>query len=202
MDLGLVVIVGVVAVGLIVLLGRKDTKPTPTPQPTPEPAPLPAAPKFLGFLFLKDVYDEGERLTLNTGEECHGVGPNCNAQSHGIVDNGTGPYKVKIRAMRADNGEGMPVYGYDGGPRVDGNWVDSGFFDIYLLAKRPYGQIGTGMPCNEFIPRDCDPAPVPAPAPAPARSVGVVVECVVMNAAGMTSAAYRQTVKVQLSACH
>jgi len=207
MDLGLVVIVGFVAVGLIVLLGRKDAKPQPqpVPQPVPGPAPLPAPPKVMGFLFLKDVYQEGEPMTVNTVEECHGDGAGCSAQSHGIVDNGTGPYKVKMRAMRADTGAAMPVYVHDGGPRVDGNWVDSGFFDIYLLSKRPYNQIGTGMPCNEFIPRvegkACDTVPTPAPAPVPGKNIGVVIECAVMNAAGATAAAYRQTVQVQQSVC-
>jgi hypothetical protein len=208
------VIVLVVLVGGYVMYrrGAKSNAP-PTPGPTP-PQPIPPAPTYHGFLSLKPVYDEGERLILQTTRQVVGC---LNAVvAYGIEDNATGPYGVMLRAWRADTRESMPVYVHDGGPQCDGLFVDSGVFDVYLLAKRPYNAVGSSVGCNVFVPyenklvpyapsvaKGCNPPqPNPGPVtPATGTQVAVVIEVTPMNRFGRTSGPYEQTVIVNLSPC-
>lgn len=208
-------IIGGIALTAVLRAASKPSKPTggiPLP-PGGVVVPKRPAPKFLGFLFLKDLYGEGERITVCAGPGFHGSGGDCNAQSHGIVDNGSGPYEVMLRVFRDTDRAEVPVYGYDGGPRCEGKWMPSGtFFDVYALGKRPYDVIGSLLNCNLFVPLDakdtkksvkagCGPTPVPTPEPVPEGVVGMVFHLTIRNADGVEGLAWLQAVEVLPSAC-
>lgn len=173
----LLVLAGIGALALICAALRVPSssnppKPqTPTPIKPDDPIILPAAqpaPKFRGFNFLKPIYDFGERIPLNPGEEAHGDAENCSAPSHGIADNDTGPYDVKVRAFvkRAENGTvtllQMPVYNEDTGENVSGRWIKTeqspngkwGWkrLVLYALGQKPWKQTGSLVNCGEFVP--------------------------------------------------
>ena len=185
--------------------------------PSEPVAELPPAPKFLGFLFLRPYYQKGERITLNTGPETHGCDPSkpspWERQTHGIVDNGSGPYSVALKVWDQLSGAVVPVYKYDGGPRCDGEVVPSGFFDVYALAARSYSAVGSLVNCNEFVPlyddenearpRFCGPRPCPVgPTPtAPGQLTPMVIELQIRNRFGVTGAPWRQVVDVEPSTC-
>jgi hypothetical protein len=114
------------------------------------------APKWYGFLWIKDAFDEGERIILalwvNKPTDLGTAGP-CAVQ-RGLVDNGTGPYKVRVEALRGSDGARVPVYAGDTGPRCDGEWIDPGEIVVYANGVRPYGAIGSLTGCNKFVPLD------------------------------------------------
>jgi hypothetical protein len=131
------------------------------------------APPFFGFL-LNAAYDEGERFAIACWPQ-RPIGSQdgpCAVQ-RGLVDNGTGPYKVRFTAYRKSDAARVPVYRGDTGPRCDGEWVDPGEIVIYANGIRPYAAIGAGYPCG-FIPlsepdakpRDCTGTVIGLPASA------------------------------------
>lgn len=212
------VIVLVVLVGGYVMYrrGAKSNAP-PTPGPTP-PKPIPPAPTYHGFLSLKPIYDEGERLIFQTTRQVAG----CLGETvvYGMDDNNTGPYGVMVRAWRDDTKEEMPVYGHDGLPQCNGVFVPSGEFDVYLCGKRPYSSIGSLIGCETFVPYN-SPIVVFTPNQASAKAcnppqessggqpqtkplkgqIAVLIEVTPMNQWGRTSGPYTQTVIVQKKIC-
>lgn len=213
-------VVGLVLFVLFIgkMLGVFDAKKPSGGIPVPDggvvvpPAVKRPVPSFLGFLFLKDLYGEGERITVGAGPGFHGSGVDCNAQSHGIVDNGSGPYEVMLRVFRSPDRAEVPVYGYDGGPRCEGKWMPSGtFFDVYALGERPYDVVGSLVNCGVFVPLDakdtksvkagCGPTPTPTPAPIPAGTIGMAFHLTIRNADGVEGPTWGQTVQVSPSTC-
>ncbi|MCK9355721.1 MAG: hypothetical protein M0R22_01010 [Dehalococcoidia bacterium] len=151
--LGMVVFWGLAAVGVwIVFLRKKPQTNTPdTPFVPGIPAGKRPAPRFAGFL-LPASCDEGQRIVL----ACWPNKPATSADGpcgidRGLIDNGTGPYKVKVTAFRKSDAARVPAYMGDTGPQCDGEWVVPGELVLYANAVRPYAQIGAGYPCG-FIP--------------------------------------------------
>jgi len=146
---------------------------TPTPSGAPSGLPEPAkpivanvtpAPRFMGFRIDKQIYDFGERIILNTGPEDHGNALSCAAQSHGIVDNGSGPYQVRVRAYVTATRVQIPVYVPETGEECSGAWLTTdkspngkmGFRQVmlYALGKKPWQQTGSLENCDVFVPVD------------------------------------------------
>lgn len=146
---------------------------TATPTPSGAPSGLPApdepivasvmpAPRFMGFRTDKQIYDFGERIILNTGPEDHGDRSSCSAQSHGIVDNGSGPYLVRVRAYVTATRQQIPVYVPETGEECTGAWVTTdknpngkmGFRQVilYALGKKPWAHTGSLENCDVFVP--------------------------------------------------
>ena len=209
-------IIGGIALTAVLRAASKPAKPTGgIPLPSDGVVvPKRLVPSFLGFLFLKDVYGQGERITVCAGPGFHGSGVDCNVQSHGIVDNGSGPYEVMLRVFRSTDRAEVPVYGYDGGPRCEGKWMPSGTsFDVYALGKRSYDVIGSLVNCNLFVPLDakdtksvkCQPTPYQPQTdptdPVPAGAVGMSFHLTIRNADGVEGLAWLQAVEVMPSAC-
>jgi hypothetical protein len=214
------VIVLVVLVGGYVMY-RRGAKPSggiPLPDggvvaPKPKPAP-----SYHGFLSLKPVYDEGERLIFQTTPQEAG----CLGETvhYGMDDNLTGPYGVMVRSWRDDTKEEMPVYGHDGLPQCDGVFVPSGVFDVYLCGKRPYSAIGASIGCDVFVPykaqtvvfvpslatsKACNPPQQSSGGTAPTQpavgQIAVTIEVTPMNQWGQTSGPYLQAIMVQKAIC-
>lgn len=213
-SIGLLAVLAILAVLWIAHRSTKPTKPN-TPDVKPdEPIPLPA-PSYHGFLSLKPLYQKGERLIFQTTRQVTQCG--ADVVSYGIDENNTGPYGVLLRAYVKETGETMPIYIHDGGAQCDGQWVPSGVFDVYLMGRRPYEQIGSVVGCTKFIPykvelpvyvpahgaaKGCNPPqPVPVPQPVPGKTVEVVIEVSVMNQYGSTSGPYSQVVMVDTTGC-
>jgi len=160
MELGqLAAVAGIL--GFLVFLGymlasKKPTGGIPLPPGGVVAPPLQKlpAPLFAGFL-LPDAVDEGQRIPIAAWPQrpiTPQDGP-CAVQ-RGLVDNGTGPYKVKLTAFRKADAARVPVYRGDTGPRCDGEWIDPGEVVIYANAIRPYAQVGSLQACNVFVPYD------------------------------------------------
>ena len=214
LSIGAVVVIGVVA--LLWFGSRVGKKPTPTPTPQPKPIePTKPAPTYLGAFLWKPIYQKGERLIFQTTPQTTGCGET--AGHYGIQDNGTGPYGVIVRAYEKATGKTMPVYVHDGGPQCDGQCVDSGAFDIYIMTERPYHNVGSLVGCNQFVPhnatlpvyvpgyavpRSCNPPQSqPQPQPVPGTIVEMMIEVTVMNQWGSVSGPYQQIVMVDTQGC-
>lgn len=159
MQIAVLVLVAVIALIVLMNLGKKPTPVTPTPATPTVPAGPRPAPKFLGFLLTKSWYGFGEQLILNTMPEVHGCDQGTGAPTvrTGIEDNGSGPYSVRLRAYVKDTGVEMPIYttasDHVAYQECAGKWMPSGMFKVYLLGKCPYIN-GALSNCNEFIPLD------------------------------------------------
>lgn len=194
--LGMVVFWGLAALGVWVVFFRKQ-KPavpgTPFVPGIPQTGKRPA-PSFFGFL-LNAAYDEGERIPIACWPQ-RPIGSQdgpCAVQ-RGLVDNGTGPYRVKLTAYRKSDAARVPVYSGDTGPRGDGEWMDPGEFVIYANGIRPYAQIGSGYPCGfvslstpDAAPKDCGSvcATLPASALAQYATDAMVIHFTAKNADGV-----------------
>lgn len=183
-----------IAIGLLPR-PRPTPAPTPTPNPPTPPTPQPA-PRFMGFLFLKGTFGKGERVPLNTGKESHGTGGDCSAQTHGIVDNGTGPYLVNLTCTRLDTGEQFAVYTANDA-LLGTSLVPSGFFYTYPLGQRPWLR---ALKHAVLRISGCDPVPTP-PQPVlifPTTDVRVAVR--IQNRYGEETA-WGQVIKVETTTC-
>jgi len=221
------ILVIVVLIAVVLILGRmKSTAPA---QPPKEPAKRPA-PDYLGSLGLQEPwYGFGQRIVASFGPETHGCTPGVGApkQTHGIVDNETGPYYVRMSATDMRTGAQMRVYLFDSiaGAEVTGQWVRLTdrvrALCFYALGKRPWGAIGSLVGCNKFVPIDeyaglvtepvageeaikplaCNPGPSPS-TPNPSKPTTTVrVEVQVRNADGAESIVYQYNLVVETSSC-
>lgn len=214
-------VVSVLTLGLLAFLlylavrPKKPAKPpADTTVPTTPDEQLPAAPSFLGWNLGKDLFAFGERILLNVGPEFHGNESDCNAQSHGLVDNLSGPYLCRLRAWGKDTLLSIPIYGYDGGARCDGSWMpvrNGVFYEMYAFGQRPYNNTGSLDSCNVFVPYDeaaatpkaCPTSPaLPPSATAPNIPVGeIVLEVQFQNRFGVPGAPYRSIIRAQSASC-
>lgn len=205
---------GGIAFILYLMMNRKGTVVVPPTPPVPPVVDLPPAPGFMGFYLGKPLYGFGERIILNVGKECHGVGDDCNAQSHGLIDNLSGPYLARLRVFVKRTGAELPVYGYDGGARCDNVWqpvVSGRFQEVYALGVRPYSSFGSLVNCNEFVPYDqpqaapracgCYTPPTTGGLPSTVPVEEIVLEVQFQNVYGVIGAPWRQSTFAQTSSC-
>ena len=216
MELGqLAAVAGIL--GFLVFLGymlasKKPTGGIPLPPGGVVAPPLQKlpAPLFAGFL-LPYAVDEGQRIPIAawpTKPIGSSDGP-CAVQ-RGLVDNQTGPYKMKFEAFRKSDARRVPVYRGDTGPRCDGEWIDPGEVVIYANGMRPYAAIGSGYPCG-FIPLgDPDAAPracgdtvagLPPSAVTQVATDAMVIHFQAQNRDGVLTPVWEQTIPVVPSHC-
>jgi len=163
---------GVVAVLSSALRSGKPTPATPSVPATPTTPTVKKrpAPTFLGHIMGSPWYGFGQRIVMSVSPRattCEDNGPNTpKKQTHGIVDNGSGPYQWRMRVIDIGTdkersvfdfatAKEMPVYLQEGnatGRECTGEWVDwmQGLV-FYALGKCPY-RTGALVNCNEFIP--------------------------------------------------
>ncbi len=221
MTVAILIIVCVIAA--VIIMGKKKTSPQVTPTPTPAPGKRPAP--FYGKPITLDAprYGRGQRIVLNAMPETHGcdAGVGYAAQTQGIFDNGSGPYRWRVDVHAKRTGVKMPIYQWLGqlaGVEVTGQILaQSEMVCFYCFGKRPWSSLGTLGSCNEFTPlpeylaegeakttvKACATCPTPSPAPTTSPTLPaelLAVDVTVWNADDV-SAEYHYEVLAETRNC-
>lgn len=198
------ILIIVVVIAAVILLGQKKKPSTPVaPTPTPGPGKRPAPNYGKPITLDAPRYGKGQRIVVNALPETHGceAGVGYAAQTQGIFDNGSGPYRWRVDAYAKRTGVRMPVYQWLGqfaGVEVTGKILPQGeMVCFYCFGKRPWSSMGTLGPCNEYTPlpeyveegeskttvKACGTCPTPSPTPSPTFPVETIcVDVIVWNA--------------------